>query len=430
MRPLLLIIILLLNFNSFSQEIKWTTVKSSEINPTQLVSRGVVTLDNGDKTPEADLYINFNTQKIFYKNSVNNAIFSIHKEDFSSISLNEYEDGKTVKDGAFFPISLYTGTNVGEEIAASLRKKLYKKADLNFITITSVKKKGFFTRNQPRFEVNNGALDVSNKSAVSAKLLAISQERIEYLDEDGDLWDRGNYGALGHLMGQNKIVTNSDDKEKRKAARKSARILNILFDNRFFLNTTALYDFFFNEYEERFYQSLEDFRNDFIGMNLKDLLRLWGPNSEQYIIDENSVEYVWVFERKVTDKESSTIGTMNAVKKALTKSITEITGSISTSYGIDTNASITNLGGYGTVMNSYTSINKESFLNYYATNITSQFSTTKTNFSSKTKGTDIRIDDSKKIGVIVNKDLIVTDVLEKNYFQSPYYGVEIRFVRD
>ena len=41
---------------------------------------------------------------------------------------------------------------------------------------------------------------------------------------------------------------------------------------------------------------------------------------------------------------------------------------------------------------------------------------------------DISVDDSKKIGVIVNKDLIVTDVLEKNYFPSPYYGVEIRFV--
>jgi len=419
-KTLILLLASLSLFNSFSQEIKWTTVKYSEINPTQLLSRGVVTLDNGDKTPEADLYIDFNTHKIFYKNAVNNAIFSIHKEDFSSISLNEYEDGKEVKDGAFF-------LDVGEEIAASLRKKLYKKADLNFITITSVRKKGFFTRNQPRFEVNNGALDVSNKSAVSAKLLAISQRRIEYLDEDGDLWDRGNYGAIG---GAQRIATNSDDKEKKKAARKSARILNILFDDRFFLNTRALYDFFFNEYEERYYQSLEDFRNDFIGMNLKDLLRLWGPNSEQYIIDENSTEYVWVFERKVTDKESSTIGTMKAVKKELTKSITKITGSISTSYGIDTNASINNLGGYGTVMNSYTSINKESFLNYYATNITSQFSTTKTNFSSKTRGTDIRIDDSKKIGVIVNKDLIVTDVLEKNYFQPPYYGVEIRFVRD
>ena len=46
----------------------------------------------------------------------------------------------------------------------------------------------------------------------------------------------------------------------------------------------------------------------------------------------------------------------------------------------------------------------QSFLNYYSTNITSQYSTTKTTFSSKTRGTDIRVDDSKKIGVIVNKD--------------------------
>ena len=62
-----------------------------------------------------------------------------------------------------------------------------------------------------------------------------NQRRIEYLDEDGDLWDRGNYGNWGGFIGLGSTETNSDDKEKRKAARKSARILNILFDNRFFL---------------------------------------------------------------------------------------------------------------------------------------------------------------------------------------------------
>ena len=150
-----------------------------------------------------------------------------------------------------------------------------------------MKKEGFFQRNQPKFEVNGGELDVSNKSSVSAKLIGINPRRVEYLDEDGDLWDRGNYGSfLG--MG---IETTSDDKEKKKEARKSARILN-----------------------------------------------------------------------------------------------------------------------------------------YYSTNVTSQYSTTSTSFSSRTKGTDIRVDDSKKIGVIVDKNLIVTDVLEKNFFPNPYYGVEIRFV--
>ena len=417
MKQLIIFFILLISYFSFSQDIKWTTVTKSEYNPVQLISRGIVTLDNGDKTPEADLYIDFPAERIYYRNSVNNAIFSIFKNDFKSISLIEYEDGKDVDDGAFYG-------DVGEEIAASLRKKLYEKADLNFITITSVKKQGFFTRNQPKFEVSNGELDVSNKSMVSAKLIGINTRRIEYLDEDGDLWDRGNYGSFLGIG----IETTSDDKEKRKEARKSARILNINFSNKFFLNTRELYDYFYDEYEENFYNSLEDFKNDYIGMNVKDLLKEWGPNSQLFELDSNTFEYVWVFERKVTEKESSTTGTMNSIKKALTKSATQTTGSISTSYGINTNASKYNLGGYGSIMNSYTNVNKNSFLNYYSTNVTAQYSQTQTTFSSHSRGTDIRVDDSKKIGVIVNKDLIVTDVLEKNYFPTPYYGVEIRFV--
>lgn len=420
MKQLTIFLIILFYSNVSSQDIKWNTVTKNEYNPIQLISRGVVTLDNGDKTPEADLYIDFAGETIFYRNTINNAIYSIYKEDFKSISLNEYEDGKDVNDGAFYG-------DVGEEIAASLRKKLYEKADLNFITITSVKKEGFFTRNQPKFEVNDGELDVSNKSKVSAKLIGINLRRIEYLDEDGDLWDRGNYAGFLGLGG---VETTSDDKEKRKEARKSARILNINFGNKFFLNTRALYDYFYNEYEKNFYQSLEDFKNDYIGMNVKDLLKDWGPNSQLFELDSNTFEYVWVFERTVTEKESSTTGTMSSIKKALTKSTTESTGSISTSYGINTNASKYNLGGYGSIMNSYTKVNKNSFLNYYSTNVTSQYSQTQTSFSSQTRGTDISVDDSKKIGVIVNKDLIVTDVLEKNYFPTPYYGVEIRFVED
>lgn len=420
MKQLTIFLIILFYSNVSSQDIKWNTVTKNEYNPIQLISRGVVTLDNGDKTPEADLYIDFAGETIFYRNTINNAIYSIYKEDFKSISLNEYEDGKDVNDGAFYG-------DVGEEIAASLRKKLYEKADLNFITITSVKKEGFFTRNQPKFEVNDGELDVSNKSKVSAKLIGINLRRIEYLDEDGDLWDRGNYAGFLGLGG---VETTSDDKEKRKEARKSARILNINFGNKFFLNTRALYDYFYNEYEKNFYKSLEDFKNDYIGMNVKDLLKDWGPNSQLFELDSNTFEYVWVFERTVTDKESSTTGTMSSIKKALTKSTTESIGSISTSYGINTNASKYNLGGYGSIMNSYTKVNKNSFLNYYSTNVTSQYSQTQTSFSSQTRGTDISVDDSKKIGVIVNKDLIVTDVLEKNYFPKPYYGVEIRFVED
>ena len=127
----LILLLLFIPLVTNSQDIKWTTISKTEYNPDQLISQGIITLDNGDKTPEADLYIDFDEEKIFYRNSVNNAIFSIYKEDFSSISLNEYQDGKSVKDGAFFG-------DVGDQIAASLRKKLYNSADLNYITINSV----------------------------------------------------------------------------------------------------------------------------------------------------------------------------------------------------------------------------------------------------------------------------------------------------
>jgi hypothetical protein len=66
------------------------------------------------------------------------------------------------------------------------------------------------------------------------------------------------------------ISTSSDNKEKRKEARKSARILNINFGDKFFLNTRELYDYFYSEYEKNFYQSLEDFKNDYIGMGITD----------------------------------------------------------------------------------------------------------------------------------------------------------------
>ena len=107
-------------------------------------------------------------------------------------------------------------------------------------------------------------------------------------------------------------------------------------------------------------------------MSITDLLKDWGPNSQRFQLSDELTEYVWVFERKVIEKESMTTGTMNSIKKAISKSVSQTSGSC-TSYGINTTASKYNLGGYGSIMNSYTSINKKSFLNYYSTNVTSHY---------------------------------------------------------
>ena len=215
-----ILILFFLPLTVISQEIKWTTVPYKAINPDELFTRGIIELDNGDETPEADLSIDFGNEQIFYRNLVNNAIFSIFKQDFSRISVSDYKEGLMVKDSEFYG-------DVGAEIGATLRKGLYDKADLNVLNITSVEKEGFFRRSQPKFLINNGELDVSNKTNVIAKILAIAPRSIEYLDNEGDLWLRGNRGAKNTTAGEG--ASKEDKKEDRKEARKQARILNIQF---------------------------------------------------------------------------------------------------------------------------------------------------------------------------------------------------------
>ena len=79
-------------------------------------------------------------------------------------------------------------------------------------------------------------------------------------------------------------------------------------------------------------------------------------------------------------------------------------------------------------MDSYTKINGSSFLNYYNTNVVQQYGSQQYNSEAQTTGIEIEVDDTKKIGLIVNNNLIVADVIAKNYFPEPYYGIIINFV--
>ena len=227
MKKLILIIFCFTFLITNSQEIRWNSVPYDAINPDELLTKGIIELDNGDKTPEADLYIDFGDEKIFYRNLINNAIYSIFKEDFAKISVADYKNGEMVRDGEFYG-------DIGEEIGASLRKVLYDKASLNVLNITSVEKEGFFNRRQPKFEINNGELDVSNKGIVTCKLLAIQPRTIEYLDNEGDLWLKGDRGSKIKTAGQGE--DKAAKREEKKEARKQARILNIKFGDKYFLN--------------------------------------------------------------------------------------------------------------------------------------------------------------------------------------------------
>jgi hypothetical protein len=419
MKNIILIILFLLPLSILSQDIKWTTVSYNEIDPKELKSKGSIELDNGDKTPEANLNINFNEEKIFYRNTTNNSIFSIFKKDFSKISVIDYKDGEIVKDNEFYG-------DVGAEIGAALRKVLYDKADLNILKITSVQKEGFFNRRQPKFFINNtGELDVSNKAIVTCKILSISPSGIGYLDSEGDLWVRGKRGAKAITAGEGE--DKATKREEKKEARKQARILNINFGNKSFLNTRELYNHFYKQYEKNFYASLEQFKEDFKDRNFREMLSSWGPYTEQFQLDSNTKLFVWSYERKLTEAESNTSGASTILSKVIQTSETETNSSLTSQYGINTSSSKYNLGGYGSVMDSYSTIRGNSFLNYYSKNVIRQYASQQSFSIGRTSTVEIRVDDTKKLGLIVNNDLIIQEVIAKNFFPEPYYGVTINF---
>lgn len=414
MKSLILHLALLCFVAGYSQNVKWTNIPKESYNPDLYLSEGTIKLKNKDETPEADLLIDFESYRIYYLNKLNNTRYRLDYDDFTSVSLNDYNEGKEVTTDKLFE------GEIGEEIAASLRKKLFQDADLNILIIKSVEKEGFFNRRKPKFEVLNGELNVSNQASVTIKLIGISPNSIEYIDSDGDLW----------IKTKGKTLTFSDDDSKIKEARKAARILNVAFGNRFFFDTDDLYRFFYEEYEKNYYESLERFKQDYTGKNIKELLKQWGPNSQQFILNTDNTEYVWVFPRTVREYESYTSAL--AVKRELEVNISnkEGGGSIFSNYGINTNTSKISLGGYNKVINSYSNINGNSFLGYYSKNVSSQYTNSLSRLNANTIGSDITVDVSQKIGVIVDRNLNITEVLEKNYFPEPYYGVEIRFVQD
>ena len=235
-------------------------------------------------------------------------IFAPLEENFSKISVSGYKDGEFVKGNVFYG-------DVGEEIGASLRKGLYKVANLNIMKITSVEKEGFFNRKQPKFYINsNGELDVSNKAIVTSKILRIKPSGIGYLDSEGDLWLRDNNRARNISAGEGE--NKASKREEKREARKQARILNINIFKKSFLNTGELYRYFYEEYEKNFYTSLEQFKDDFKGKNLRELLTSWGPFTEKFELDSGSTLFVWSFERKFTEKETISLGASSIISNS------------------------------------------------------------------------------------------------------------------
>tara|TARA_B110000967_G_C18808853_1_gene522504 strand:+ start:20 stop:1294 length:1275 start_codon:yes stop_codon:yes gene_type:complete len=414
-------IISLLFLNTiYSQNIKWTNVNYRDIDPIQLSSKGFLKI-KGKATDNSDLAINFNSEKVFYKSS-NNKIFSLNEDEFNEISIVKYKSGLWIDSSFLF-------SDAGKEVAATLRKELYKTADLNVIEITSVEKEGFFKRKKPKFYIDNGELDVSNKTTVKCKILSINEDYISYIDSDGDILNRSNISlSRDNDINQDK-ENDKEEKEKLKKIKRTARILNIKFDGKLFVNSYELYNYLFDAYEKKFYKEIEKFKNNFIGKNISDILETWGPSSSIDEMNGSKKLYTWVFEKKSTTGEEFSVSNEYKTSKSVYGSSSSTSGEINT----NSSSRSSNRSSYNSVLNSYDSESSSSgkstsFLQFHSSSsgysVKSVFgkTITTTNYNST------EIDVSEKIALIVDNNLKIINVLNKDFIEYPQYGTSINFV--
>lgn len=417
---ILFLVFLLCSPQVFSQKFSWERVPKNEIDPRYYSSTGKLKLFNGDETNTVDMLIDFKQQIIYYTNNENNISFSLNGGDFARVSIPEF------KDGDFIPYVSFFGS-LSDEVGAALRRRLYLKAELNEITITSVVKEGFFNRREPKFYVtDNGELDVSNKDNILCKILRITPFYLEYIDSEGDLWSRVWKKARNLTTNSD---SNSEERQKKREARKQARILNIFYEDKKYLSIRELYDDLFDEYEDNFYESIGDFNEFYVGQNITDIIKEWGPFHYRQSISDTRTQYVWDFQKSITETQSKSYSSKITTSTGQTTSSTNARASIYKNLGISSTSNI-NSNGLGVVVKSYGTVNANSFLNYYSKNYTQSKFRRYSSTSSYYSGTSVTTDETSKLGLLVDENNVVVEVITKNYFPEPEYGITISFIDD
>ena len=82
----------------------------------------------------------------------------------------------------------------------------------------------------------------------------------------------------------------------------------------------------------------------------------------------------------------------------------------------------------GVVVESYGTVNANSFLNYYSNNYTQSRYQRYSSKSGYYSGTSITTDETSKLGLLVDENNVVVEVITKNYFPEPEYGITISFI--
>ena len=185
----------------------------------------------------------------------------------------------------------------------------------------------------------------------------------------------------------------------------------------------------FDAYEKKFYKEIEKFKNNFIGKNISDILETWGPSSSIDEMNGSKKLYTWVFEKKSTTGEEFSVSNEYKTSKSVYGSSSSTSGEINT----NSSSRSSNRSSYNSVLNSYDSESSSSgkstsFLQFHSSSsgysVKSVFgkTITTTNYNST------EIDVSEKIALIVDNNLKIINVLNKDFIEYPQYGTSINFV--
>ena len=388
----------------FSQDIVWKNADKSKILPNSIQIEGVIEFYNGVISPYNKLFIDQKNEFVYYYDEKSKSAFKIYDDEIQTLGTPLFENGEQVKISQIFG-------EFSDEFFGSLRKKIYEEVELNKFEITSVIRR-------PKYSNIGNKLDVTNKIVVLAKVLSLQPNSIEFIDSEGNIV-RQNINKVTMIEG-------GDDKLNRKMSRRKIRILNINFNNEVYLGINDLYDFFYDEYKKRYFENLQDFKQSYISKNFNPILKEWGPFTDKFLLSNGKTIYTWSFPQKYSESELVVRSSSSTLSSSESSSNTNINATLSSQYGINTNSQV-KVSGYQGVINSYSSVNGNSFLNYYSSNVKNQYSVSTTSYNSKQKGSEIEIDITKKISLIVDENDEIIEVLENNFFQEPYYGVLIKF---
>ncbi len=400
-----ILIFLFFPFICVSQDIVWKNAEKSKLFPNTIKIKGVIEFKSGLISPYNDLYVDQKNKFVYYSDENSRTAFKIYDDEIHGISNLAYKNGERVKISQIFE-------EFSNDFFGSIRKEIYEEVDLNKFKITSVIKK-------PTFIITSlKELDVFNKIVVSAKILSLRPNSIEFIDSEGNIV-RQNTNKVTMIEG-------GDDKLNRKMSRKKIRIINIDFNNEVFIEIDELYAYFYEEYRKRYYEDLINFKESFISKNFNNVLKDWGPFTDKFLLSNDKTMYTWSFPQKYSESELVVKSSSSTLSSSSSTSNTSINATLSSQYGINTNSQV-RVSGYQGVINSYSSVRGNSFLKYYSSNVKNQYSVSTSSFNSKQKGSEIEIDITKKISLIVDKDDNIVEVLEKNFFQEPYFGILIKF---